>query len=460
MSVSLDRAIGPVAATLLVVGGVVGSGIFLTTGVMAATLPSATLLMLVWAVGCAFAMTGALTYAELGTMFPKSGGVYVFLREAFGPLVGFLYGWVSLLVVLCGGVAAVAVGFADYFSYFFPAFAPERVLLSVPVGGWTWTLGANQLVAVASIVVLGAINYVGVRSASGANALLTIAKVTGLALLPIFAIAAAQTTPAWTPVVPAGLAAPGAAFGVALIAVLWTTEGYYFLTYAAGELREPARTLPRALVTGLAIIAAVYLTVNLAYLYALPMTELAGTSRVAERAATALVGPLGGTIIALTVLVSTLGANAAVLLGGSRVMYAMASHGLFFQATAAVHPTYRTPHVAVVVMTVWSSVLALTGSYEQLFTYVVFASVLFSVFGGLALFKLRASRPEADRPYRVVGYPVVPALFVMGSLYLVVNTLRERPTESLAGLGLLVIGLPVYFAWRGRDRAEGIGPRA
>lgn len=448
MSVSLDRAIGPFAATLLVVGGVVGSGIFLTTGVMAATLPSATLLMLVWAVGCAFAITGALTYAELGTMFPNSGGVYVFLHEAFGPLVGFLYGWVTLLAVLCGGIAAVAVGFADYFSYFFPAFAPGRILFSLPLGGWTWTVGPNQLVAVASIVLLGVVNYVGVRSASGANALLTIAKITGLVLLPLFAIAAAQTTPVWIPVVPANLPSPGAAFGVALIAVLWTTEGYYFLTYAAGEVRDPARTLPRALVTGLAIIAGIYLSVNLAYLYALPMSELAGTSRVAEQAATALVGPIGGTLIALTVLVSTLGANAAVLLGGSRVMYAMASRGVFFKATGALHPTYRTPHVAIIALTVWSSVLALTGSYEQLFTYVVFASVLFSVFGGLALFRLRATRPDAERPYRVVAYPVVPALFILGSLYLVVNTLRERPVESLAGLGLVAIGLPVFYFWK------------
>jgi APA family basic amino acid/polyamine antiporter len=448
VSVSLDRAIGPVAATLLVVGGVVGSGIFLTTGVMAATLPSATLLMLVWVVGCAFAMSGALTYAELGTMFPNSGGVYVFLHEAFGPLVGFLYGWVTLLAVLCGGIAAVAVGFADYFSYFFPAFAPGRIVFSLPLGGWTWTVGANQIVAVASIVLLGAVNYVGVRSASGTNALLTVAKITGLVLLPLFAIAAAQTTPAWTPVVPANLASPGAAFGVALIAVLWTTEGYYFLTYAAGEIRDPARTLPRALVAGLAIIAGIYLSVNLAYLYALPMSELAGTSRVAERAATALVGPTGGTMIALTVLASTLGANAAVLLGGSRVMYAMASRGVFFKATGSLHPTYRTPHVAVIAMTVWSSVLALTGSYEQLFTYVVFASVLFSVFGGLALFKLRATRPDAERPYRVAAYPVVPALFILGSLYLVVNTLRERPVESLAGLGLVAIGLPVFYFWK------------
>lgn len=445
---TLERAIGPTAATLLVIGGIVGSGIFLTTGVMAANLPSATLLMLAWTTGCLFAITGALTYAELGAMFPHAGGVYVFLREAFGPLMAFLYGWVTLLVVLCGGVAAVAVGFADYFSYFVPALGPDRVLLTVPVGGLTWTLGAHQVVAVASILFLGAINYVGVRSGSGTNAALTVAKVAGLALLPIFAIVAGRADPEWTPVVPGGLASPVAAFGIALIAVLWTTEGYYFLTYAAGEVRDPARTLPRALVTGLLSVAAIYLTVNLAYLYALPMDELRGTSRVAEQAATAMVGPAGGTAVALTVLASTLGANAAVILGGSRVMYAMASHGLFLRATASVHPTFHTPHVAVVVMTLWASVLALTGTYEQLFTYVVFASVLFSVFGGLALFRLRAARPGAARPYRVWGYPLVPALFVAGSLYLVVNTLRERPVESLAGLGLLAIGLPVYAYWR------------
>jgi APA family basic amino acid/polyamine antiporter len=235
---------------------------------------------------------------------------------------------------------------------------------------------------------------------------------------------------------------------VALIAVLWTTEGYYMLTYTAGEIRDPARTLPRALTLGLLSIAAIYLSVNVAYLYALPMEELRQSSRVAESAATAMVGPVGGTLVALTVVVSTLGANAAVILGASRVMFAMASHGLFFEATARVHPTYRTPHVALLVIVGWSSVLALTGTYEQLFTYVVFASVLFSVFGGLALFQLRRRRPDAARPYRVWGYPVVPALFVLGSLYLVINTLAERPVQSLSGLGLLVLGLPAYAYWR------------
>lgn len=447
---TLERAIGPVGATLLVIGSVIGSGIFLTSGVMAETLPSASLLILAWVLGCLFSVFGALTYAELGAMFPRSGGVYVFLREAFGPLPGFLYGWATLLVVLAGGTAAVAVGFADYFSYFFPSLSSTRIVAEIPLGVGTWRIAASQLVAVTAILGLGAINYVGVRSGSGTNAVLTVAKVTGLVLIPLFALAAWQTTPAWTPVVPAEIVTPLSSFGVALIAVLWTVEGYYFMTYAAGELRDPTRTLPRALTIGLLTIMGIYVVVNIAYLYALPMADLRGTTRVAEAAATAMVGPTGATIIALTVLVSTLGADAAVILAGSRLFYAMAKDGLFFPAAAAVHPRYKTPHVAIVGLTLWSSVLALSGTYEQLFTYVVFTSVLFSLMGGIAFFTLRRTRPDVERPYRVWAYPVVPALFVLGATFVTVNTLLERPFESLAGLGLLVLGLPAYGYWQGR----------
>jgi APA family basic amino acid/polyamine antiporter len=448
---ALDRAIGPVSATLLVVGGIVGSGIFLTTGVMAATLPSPTLLLLAWVAGGLFALAGALTYAEMGTMFPRSGGVYVFLLEAFGSLPAFLYGWACLLVVLSGGVAAVAVGFADYLSYFFPAVSHAEILARVPLGGGaTWTLAADQVVAVASILFLGLINYRGVRSGSGANAVLTIAKIGGLALLPIFALIAARVRPAFVPVVPPDLTSPLAAFGIAMIAVLWANDGFYFLTYAAGEVRDPSRTLPRALTAGLLAVMAIYLAVNIAYLVALPMNELRGTTRVAERAATALAGPSGATVVALTVVVSTLGCNAAAILAGSRLLFAMAADGLFFKAAASVHPRFRTPHVAIVGVTMWSALLALSGSYEQLFTYVVFTSVLFSLFGGLALFRLRTTRAAAERPYRVWGYPVVPTVFVLGSFAVIINTLRERPFQSLAGLGLLALGFPAYLYWKRR----------
>jgi APA family basic amino acid/polyamine antiporter len=305
----------------------------------------------------------------------------------------------------------------------------------------------NQIVAVAAIVALGAINYVGVKSGSGTNAVLTVAKVTGLALLPAFAILAPKATPDWTRIVPAGIDAPWAAFGVALIAVLWAVEGYYFVTFAAGEVRDPARNLPRALAAGLLSVMAVYVVVNIAYLYALPMNDLRGTTRVAEAAATAMVGPAGGTVLAATVLLSTLGADAAAILFSSRLFYAMARDGVLFPRAAAVHPRFHTPHVAIVGLTIWSSLLALSGTYEQLFTYVVFVSVLFSLLGGLAFFRLRWTQPQVPRPYRAWGYPVVPLLFVTGALFMVLNTLASRPVQSLAGLGFLVLGLPFYGYW-------------
>jgi basic amino acid/polyamine antiporter, APA family len=452
---TLDRAIGPVAATLLVIGGIIGSGIFLTTGPMAAALPSPTLLILAWVLGSLFAVFGALTYAEMATMFPRSGGVYVFLREAFGPLTGFLYGWATLLVVLAGGTAAVAVGFAEYFSYFFPSLSSGHIVADVPIGFTTLHIARSQCVAVAAIAVLGAINYVGVKSGSGTNAVLTVAKIIGLVLLPIFAIVSPQASPAWTPIVPSSEDGVFSAFGVALISVLWAVEGYYFVTYAAGEVRDPKRNLPRALTFGLLIVMAIYVIVNLAYLYALPMESLRGASRVAEAAATSMVGPAGATIIALTVLVSTLGADAAVILSASRLFYAMAKDGLLFTSAAKIHPKYHTPHIAIIGLTVWSSMLALSGTYEDLFTYVVFVSVLFSLLGGLALFRLRKRRPDAERPYRVWGYPFVPVVFIAGAVFMVMNTLISKPVQSIAGLGILAVGLPVY--WLSRHRAKGAG---
>jgi APA family basic amino acid/polyamine antiporter len=440
----LVRAIGPGSAILFVVGSVIGSGIFLTTGGMAAVIPSASLLLLAWTLGGLLAITGGLTYAEMGAMFPRSGGVYVFLREAYGPLPAFLYGWVALLVVLSGGIAAVAVGFAEYLSYFVPALSPQRIL-------WTagaFSLSAGQLAAVAAIVTLGAINYVGVRSGNIVNAIMTAAKVGGLAALPVMAVIWARVEPSFVPVVPPGLPRPLASFGVAMIAVLWTYEAWYFVTYAAGEIKDPQRNVPRALVGGILVLMTVYVVVNIAYLYALSIDDMRGVTRIAERAATTLVGPAGATFVALTVVVSTFGCNAAAILAGSRVLFAMASDGVFLPAARQVHPRYRTPHVAIVGLTTWSALLALSGTYEQLFTYVMFISILFSVACGLALFRLRIKMPDHPRPYRTWGYPLVPVVFVIGSLAFVVNTLIERPFESLAGLGLLLLGLPAFWYWQ------------
>ena len=446
----LVRAIGLGSAVLIVVGSVIGSGIFLTTGGMAALIPSASLLLLAWAFGGVLVIAGGLTYAEMGAMYPRSGGVYVFLREAYGGLPAFLYGWVSLLVVISGSTAAVAMGFAEYLSYFVPALSTSRVLVAVPVPWGTFPISAGQLVAAASISVLGAVNYVGVRSGNMVNVVLTAAKVAGLSAIPIMALMVGVVEPSFTPVIPPDVVRPLASFGVAMIAVLWTYEAWYYVTYAAGEIKNPQRNVPRALVIGVLALITIYLLVNIAYLHALTMDEIKGVTRIAEKAASALMGPSGATFMALTVVISTLGCNAAGLLGGSRVLFAMALDGAFLPAASRVHPRFRTPHVAIVALTAWSMILALSGTYEQLFTYVMFSSILFNVATGLALFRLRKTQPDQPRPYRAWGYPAVPALFVLGSAAFVLNTLFERPVESIAGLGLMALGVPVYWYSRGK----------
>jgi APA family basic amino acid/polyamine antiporter len=444
----LVRAIGLGSAILIVIGSVVGSGIFLTTGGMAAMIPSATLLLTAWVLGGVLSIAGGLTYAEMGAMFPRSGGVYVFLREAYGPLPAFLYGWASLLVIISGSIAAVAVGFAEYLSFFFPALSTSRVVLSVPVPWGTYTMSAGQLVAAGSLVILGAVNYVGVRSGNLVNVVLTIAKVAGLAAIPVMALIAGTVTPSYTPVVPAEVARPLASFGIAMIAVLWTYESWYYVTYAAGEIRDPQRNVPRALIIGVLALMTIYVLVNVAYLHSLTIDEMKGVTRIAERASIALLGPIGATLLAVTVVISTFGCNAAGILGGSRVIFAMGRDGVFLPAAGLVHPTYKTPHVALVALTTWSVILTLSGTYEQLFTYVMFASILFSAAAGVAIFRLRAIKPDHPRPYRAWGYPWVPAIFVIGSAAFVLNTLLERPVESAIGLVLVLIGVPVYLMQR------------
>jgi APA family basic amino acid/polyamine antiporter len=449
---ALVRAIGLGSAILFVIGSVIGTGIFLTTGGMAVNIPSASLLLTAWTLGGLFAIAGGLTYAEMGAMFPRSGGVYVFLKEAYGPLLAFLYGWAALLVVLSGGIAAVAVGFAEYVRYFVPSVSAAHVIATMPMPlGTPLTISTAKLVAVGSIVALGTINYVGVRSGNLTNAIFTIAKVAGLAVIPLMAIAFGRVHPQFTPIVPPDLHRPFASFGVAMIAVLWTYEAWYFIMYAAGEIRDPQKNVPRALMCGTLVLTSIYLVVNIAYFYALRIDEMKGVTRIAERAASALVGSSGATFVALTVVLSTFGCNAAAILAGSRLLFAMAADRAFLPAASRVHPRYRTPHLAIVGLTVWSAILALSGTYEQLFTYVMFASILFSVATGLALFRLRAKMPDRPRPYRTWGYPIIPVLFVAGASAFVVNTLVERPLQSLAGMGLLALGLPVYWYWRRTD---------
>jgi len=443
----LVRAIGLRGATLLVITNVIGSAIFLTPGSMAATLPSEALLLTAWIAGGVIALCGGLTYAEMGAMYPRSGGLYVFLEEAYGSLVAFLFGWACMLVILTGSAATVAVGFAKYFSYFVPQLSTTREVLALPMPWGLWSISAGQIVAAVSILALGAVNYIGIKSGNRLQATLTVMKIAALAALPIVALALHPVTPSFTPVVPP-IANPAAAFGVVMIAVMWAYEGWYYLPFCAGEIKDARRTVPIAFVIGIVTLVLIYLTVNLSYMLALPLSEIQGVERIAEKAVTALIGASGARIVAATVVVSTLGCNAAAVIGMSRTCYAMASDGLFFKAAAAVHPRFRTPHVAIAITCAWAALLTLTGTYEQLFTWVTFASVAFGVLGGLAIFRLRKLKPNVPRPYRTWGYPVVPALFVAGLSVLVVNTVVEKPAESLIGVILVALGLPAYAYWR------------
>jgi APA family basic amino acid/polyamine antiporter len=443
----LLRGIGLWGATLLVIGNVIGSGIFLTTGNMVQELPSTTLVLVAWVVGGLLAMAGGLTYAEMGSMYPRSGGLYVYLSHAYGPVWGFLFGWACLLVILTGSVATVAVGFAEYFSYFFPSLGTDRLLATFAMPWGPWSISAGQLVAAGSIVVITAINYVGVRSGNLANTVLTVAKVSALVALPLLAIAYMRVDPVLTPLVPPSSLRPLASFGVIMIAVMWTYEGWYYVAFAAGEIKDAARNVPRALIYGTLALTAIYVSVNLAYVYSLTLGEMSGVTRIAEKMVTQLIGASGAAIVAASVVVSTFGCNVAGVIAASRTCFAMAADRRFFPPAARVHPVHRTPHIALLVTSAWSAFLTLTGGYEALFTYVTFASVLFGTLGGAAIFVLRARRPDVPRPYRALGYPVVPALYVIGSFALVWNTVMERPTESIAGLGLVAIGLPFYLYW-------------
>jgi APA family basic amino acid/polyamine antiporter len=287
------------------------------------------------------------------------------------------------------------------------------------------------------------------------NGILTVAKMGALVVLPILALVYMRAEPVFTPVVPPDAARPLVSFGVIMIAVMWTYEGWYYVAFAAGEIKDAARNVPRSLIYGTLALTAIYVVVNLGYFYTLSLAEMTGVTRIAEKAATVLVGPIGAALVAGSVVVSTFGCNVAAIISSSRTAFAMAADGRFFPAAAKVHPVYRTPHVAILITSTWSAFLTLTGGYETLFTYVTFASVLFGTLGGAAIFVLRAKRPEVPRPYRALGYPVIPALYVLGSLALVVNTLLERPGASIAGLGLVALGLPFYFHWAGKSQNAG-----
>jgi APA family basic amino acid/polyamine antiporter len=448
----LVRGLGTWDAALLTIGSVVGTGIFITTGDMAKVLPHGGLILLVWAAGGLLTLAGALTYAELGVLFPRAGGIYHYVKEAYGPLWGFLYGWIAFLVIMSGGNAALGVAFGEYLGSFLPFFSTKHVLLAVPVGSWTWTLSGGQLAAVAALVVLTAVNHLGLKEGAWVQNVLTALKIGAILLIGALGLfAAAPAVNAWTEPAHALPTSLLAAFGVAMIAALWTYDGWYGLTCSAGEVRDPGRSLPRGLILGTLAVMALYILLNLVYLRALPTAGMAATPRIGETAAAVLFGPRAARLVSLVVLVSTFGCLSSTILYSSRIYLPMAADGLFFRSLATVDPRYRTPVRSLWAQTAWSVLLTVSGTYEQLYTYVIFSSVVFHAATAAAVFVFRRRLPDAPRPYRTWGYPVVPALFILACLLLIGNTLFEKPVESLLGLGLLALGVPAFLIFRARS---------
>ena len=426
-----------------------GTGIFITTGDIARVLPHPGLVVAVWLAGGLYVLAGALSYAELGTLYPRAGGQYHFLKEAYGPIWGFLFGWASFLVIMTGGIAALAVGFGEYLGAFLPFFSTQHTLWSVPLGASAWSVNGGQLAGVLVILLLTAVNYVGLKEGAGLQSLVTAVKVGSIVLLGVAGLSVAA------PVSPQLLAPlpPGhlwSSIGVAMIAVMWTFDGWYGVTNVGEEMRRPERDLPIGLIGGTLGVTVLYAPLNLVYVRALPVAAMAETSRIGESAAVALFGPNGGRVIVAAVLVSTFGCLSATILYAARIYLPMAQDGVFFPALAEIHPRFRTPAACLAAQGAWSVLLTLSGSYEQLYTYTTFAVVGSYAATGAALIVLRWKRPELPRPYRAWGYPVVPLLFTAVSIAFLVNTVLEKPREALTGSLLIALGLPAYAFWRRR----------
>lgn len=447
----LIRQLGLFDSTMMMVGIVIGSGIFTTTGLMAQSIPSVGLILLAWTAGGLLTLAGALTYAELGAAMPEAGGQYVYLREAYGQLYGFLFGWILFLVTMSGSIAALGVAFAEYFGYFFPSLSTDKFIFSAVISdNYTYSLSMGHVVAIIVIIALSAFNYIGVIFGKIIQNIITVIKIGTLLLFVAVGFTIGKGIPADFSLNPTGLDFGQLiiGFGVALIAITWAFDGWNNISYAAGEIKNPKRNLPFALVFGTILITVLYILVNYVYLIALPIEEMAGEVRIAEKAATSLFGSGAAGLISAAVLISVFGALNGAIFVGPRVYYAMAADKLFFQKVADIHPRYRTPAFAILVQTVWSCILTVTGTFEQLFTYVVFVTIMFYILTVASVFTLRKKFPDLPRPYKTWGYPVIPAVFIIASAGILLNTLIEKPVESLAGLGFTFIGVPVYYLWR------------
>ncbi|HYX52151.1 MAG TPA: amino acid permease [Candidatus Limnocylindrales bacterium] len=489
-SSELVKGLGLTSATTLVMGSMIGSGIFIVSAEIAREVNSPGLLILAWAVTGFMTIVGALSYGELAAMMPRAGGQYVYLREALGPIWGFLYGWTLFMVIQTGTVAAVGVAFGKFLGYFFPSVSADNWILhlwKVPpihigpmvLGNMDVGLNTQNLCGIVIVVFLTGLNIFGIRGGALVQNIFTIAKVAALAALVLAGIFVGRNAQAiaanfsnfWRWDAPHSatgtLAGPFVGvltiLAVAQVGSLFSADAWNNVTFTAGEVKNPKRNLPLSLAIGTGVVILLYIAVNFIYLAVLPMNgdpngatvfargiKYATAERVGTAALQQMFGSSGAGLMAIAILISTFGCCNGLILSGARVYYAMAKDGLFFKSAGEVHARYRTPVISLLVQAVWTCILCLSGTYGQLLDYIIFAVLVFYILTIGSLFVLRRTEPNAERPYRAIGYPLLPAIYIVMALFIDVVLLRYKPQYTWPGLIIVLLGIPVYFVWTRR----------
>jgi APA family basic amino acid/polyamine antiporter len=458
---TLVRGLGLLDSVLLLVSGIIGSSIFLTAKDIAGPLPQPMLFLLVWVLGALISLCACFAFAELGSMFPDSGGQYIYLREAYGDLIAFLYGWMLFSVANGGSIAALSVASAAYMGQIFPVVSQDHLV----IGFAGVVVTRAHLFALVLIAVLTYVNVVGLRWGALLQNVSTWTKFVAMAAFVVLGFAIGKGN--WSNFHSQGVSltmglAPAqliSALGVGLIAVFWAYDGWVYITWVAGEVKNPRRNVPLAMVLGVLAVGVIYIAMNLTYMYALPLKEIAAHETIAHAAAAALFSPRAAVWLSLMIAISCFSAAATCTLSGARVYMAMAQDGVFFRRMAEIHPKWRTPAFSLIGQGVWAAALTLSGRYDQLYTYVIYGMVLSYTLTVIALFWLRWKRPEIPRPYRCTGYPWLPAIYVLIGTAWTLNTIFTRPTEAFWGTAIVLVGVPFYLFWkRSKRKLPGSSP--
>src|SRR3954451_11407055 len=444
----LRRDLGLWGAVAIVIGTVIGSGIFLVPKAMILNVGSPGMVFAVWIFGGILTMFGALTYAELAAAMPEAGGEYVYLREAYGPFFGFLYGWTQTWVAKAASIATLATGFFYYLANFRPELEKVIGTIPIPLGPNSGPLEvrSGQLLAMAVILFLALVNYFGVKIGGAVQIAVTIVKVGLIFAIIVIGFSSGQGNVAnYSTSVP--VAGGFSGFFAALVAALWAYDGWNNVNMVSSEIRNPQRNLPVALIGGTLLVMAIYIAANIAYFYVLPASAVASSDRVASEMMRRVLGNRGAAWVSVAAMISIFAALNGSILSGSRVPYALARDGYFFQPYAYVSEKYRTPGISILLLSAWSAVLLLSGQYDNLYTLVIFPSWILYAMAAASVIVLRIRRPDLERPYRTLGYPVVPVLFVCVAVVLIVSTLINSPRESLLGFIIIAAGIPFYRYW-------------